>query len=174
MYLGMKVPDKQGPCPSQLFALRQSILSAQDEKFDLAQVIKALVMEEDSEKPLETRNTISHPSHPSHPSQATKESPLKEVPLEIILKISSAMQLEDAVAFSLTYRPFYELFGRKASNVIEYDKELRIRALGLLERDLDDDILCHDCHKFHRISGWETFPERCVSPYNESEDLFFS
>lgn len=89
--------------------------------------------------------------------ERTKEPPLWQLPLEVILHILSFLPCESTIALSISCKPLYNrLFPLVKDGLCNADTKYKF--LRLLERDLQPYILCGSWWKLYK---WDT-AQRCA------------
>jgi hypothetical protein len=91
-----------------------------------------------------------------HQLYSLEHSPLKILPIELIVSIAEFLSLQAAASFTLTCRPVWYILGNQYLDQLNVKghKPNRMAFLELLGRDLPRQILCYDCQLLHSSTKW--------------------
>jgi hypothetical protein len=90
-------------------------------------------------------------------SNALENSLWAKLPTELLQQIANDLPVVSAASFSLSCRHIYLLTGTQyLENLATSDHETLV-FLKLLERDLQNQIVCNSCRKLHRIQDAEKY-----------------
>ncbi len=80
-----------------------------------------------------------------------KNSPLGNLPTELLQEIANSLSVASAASFSLSCRHIYFLLGTRYLEEITTSSRKTLAFLKLLEHDLQNHIVCNSCRRLHTI-----------------------
>lgn len=84
---------------------------------------------------------------------ALENSPLRKIPIELLWQVANRLPTVSAASFSLSCRYIYLSLGTQYLETLANSHQETLEFLHLLERDLQNQIVCYPCRRLHRIQN---------------------